>query len=482
MQRQHPFLSPTGLALTAVFLIIIAALLFFTGGRMFSPGPLTALNRGGAALGGVDSHAGIDRCAACHQPLRSAQAALCLDCHQEIGTQLERVSGLHARLDQPTTCHNCHPDHRGTDFDPTAFARRDFDHKLAPFSLVHHQLGYDLAPLACESCHPGESFETDQAACLDCHAGSDPAFMRDHLAAFGPGCLDCHDGADRMADFDHSQTGFALDGAHETAGCLGCHQDSVFSELSAQCADCHAEPAIHAGLFPPTCGECHNSLAWSPATLEGLVFDHFEQTGFSLVRHELDFDGALLNCISCHTGSLLELDPGICVQCHTAPMPEFMAAHIAEFGPGCLDCHDGVDRMANFEHAAVFPLEGAHETLACAACHADQQFAGIPNQCSGCHAEPEIHAGLFGLNCQNCHTAAAWQPAALTSHNFPLDHGDEGEIPCQTCHLSSFTQYTCDECHVPAEMLEEHNKEDIFNIAGRCTECHPTGLKGESRD
>ncbi len=481
MQRQHPFLSPTGLVLTAVILLVLAGLWVFTGGRMFSPGPLTDLRRG-PALGGADSHAAIADCAGCHQPLRGEQAGLCLECHQDIALQLESGSGLHARLPQPNTCRACHPDHRGADFDPTAFARQDFDHNLTAFSLIHHQLDYDLAPLACESCHRMEAFTVDQVACQDCHAGEDLAFMRDHTAGFGAACLDCHDGTDRMADFDHAQTGFALSGAHETAACLDCHREAALTGLGSQCADCHQEPAIHAGLFPLTCRDCHNSLSWSPASLDGAAFDHFEGAGFSLVRHELDFDGTTLNCASCHVDSLLALDAEICAQCHTPAAPQFMENHLAEFGAACLDCHDGVDRMAAFDHATVFALEGAHETLACAACHTDQRFAGTPDQCAGCHAEPEIHAGLFGLNCQDCHSPAAWQPAALTNHSFPLDHGGEGEIACQDCHLASFTQYTCDVCHEPAEMLEEHNKEDIFNIAGRCTECHPTGIKDEVVD
>jgi hypothetical protein len=477
MQRQHPFLSPTGLVLTAVFLIVLAVIFAFSGGSMFSPGALTTLNRLDEGLGGVKSHADIEECGQCHRPLSGEQAALCLECHREIGVQLNSGSGLHARLENPTACYACHPDHRGTDFDPTAFARQDFDHSLTVFSLIHHQIDYDLAPLACESCHVGDAFALDQGTCLDCHADNDPPYMQDHVASFGLACLDCHDGSDRMSDFAHEQTGFALTGAHENAACLDCHQSAAFTGLSGECAACHQEPAIHAGTFPVTCGDCHTTLAWSPAALEGVAFDHIQQTGFGLARHELGFDGEMLNCRDCHTVALDQLDTQVCVQCHTPPMPEFMADHVAQFGLACLDCHDGMESLANFDHSTFFVLDGAHETLDCTSCHVDQQFAGTPNECAGCHAEPEIHAGVFGLNCQNCHSTSAWQPAALTSHTFPLDHGKEGEIPCQTCHIASFTQYTCDECHAPAEMLEEHNKEDIFNIAGRCTECHPTGLK-----
>ncbi|MCP4427312.1 MAG: hypothetical protein GY803_22720, partial [Chloroflexi bacterium] len=74
---------------------------------------------------------------------------------------------------------------------------------------------------------------------------------------------------------------------------------------------------------------------------------------------------------------------------------------------------------------------------------------------------------------------AAWAPAQLSYHSFPLDHGEEGEIPCLTCHPSTYIEYTCDECHAPAEMVNEHREEDILEIVGQCIECHPTGLEDE---
>jgi hypothetical protein len=166
-----------------------------------------------------------------------------------------------------------------------------------------------------------------------------------------------------------------------------------------------------------------------------------------------------------------------------------MASHTADFGFACLECHDGLDSMEDFNHADVFVLDGSHDDLPCASCHvittADgsvvHRFEGTPNQCAGCHAEPAIHAGIFGLDCGSCHNTFAWRPAAMTNHSFPHDHGGEGEIACTVCHTTNtFLVYTCDRCHDPAEMFEEHEKEDIFNIAGRCAACHPNGLKDEA--
>ena len=464
--------------MTLLVLVVLALVYWRTGGQMFNPGPLAS------------AHADIEDCAACHQPFQRTQAELCMECHTEIATELAVEEGLHARLRTPDQCRECHPDHRGTAFDLRAEALANFDHDLTFFSLAHHAADYEGAPIECTGCHVEDDFEPDLQACASCHTEHDPVFMAAHEENFAPDCLACHDGVDAMADFNHAATSFPLTGIHVETACTECHTSASLiagiagegSGAPVQCAACHAEPAVHAGLFQSTCEDCHDPTGWSPALLNGTSFDHFEATGFSLVRHETGFDGSLLDCRSCHVSSLADFEQTVCEQCHTGSDPVFMAAHIADFGLNCLDCHDGLDSMENFDHSTVFVLDGAHAAVECAACHADHQFAGTPATCAGCHAEPAIHAGVFGLECQNCHTTAAWQPAGMTNHTFPLDHGGEGDIPCETCHTVNLIQYTCDQCHAPAEMVEEHSDEDIFDIAGRCVDCHPTGREDEAED
>jgi len=160
-----------------------------------------------------------------------------------------------------------------------------------------------------------------------------------------------------------------------------------------------------------------------------------------------------------------------------------MAEHQAQYGPACVDCHDGVDRMANFDHANFFPLNGVHANLECEECHANQVFRGTPQLCVECHAEPEIHAGFFGVQCQNCHTEKAWAPARMTVHDFPLDHGGQGTIECQTCHPSTYVDYTCYGCHdhQPDEIRTSHLEAGVsLEELPNCTKCHPTGLKQET--
>jgi len=98
--------------------------------------------------------------------------------------------------------------------------------------------------------------------------------------------------------------------------------------------------------------------------------------------------------------------------------------------------------------------------------------------CVECHAEPEIHAGVFGTQCQSCHTSTAWSPAQLQVHNFPIAHGEQGDQACAVCHPNVYFEYTCYVCHdhQPGPIQEKHFQEGIsFQDLPNCAQCHPDG-------
>ena len=310
--------------------------------------------------------------------------------------------------------------------------------------------------------------------------------MTRHVSAYGSDCLACHDGHDTLADFDattHAQV-FALTGAHLETACENCHSDGKFAETASDCVACHAEPQEHAGMFGTACADCHTTSAWTPAGMDGIVFDHARETSFSLARHITDFDGSPFACQTCHTGDEpLQVTDADCQSCHAKPEPTFITEHTALFGPVCQECHDGTGKMADFDHVMVWPLTGQHAAQECTACHINQTYQGTPTECVACHEEPPIHFGIFGTDCANCHTSDAWLPAQLRQHTFPLDHGEQGELACETCHTSaSYTAYTCITCH-------EHNQDQIWEdhdelgktleALQACAECHPTGRTHE---
>ncbi len=488
LNRQHPFFSPFGCLTALVLFGGVTAAVWFTGGMAFSPGPLTALAERGAPLGGFKSHAEFENdCQQCHTPARGVEAARCETCHTDVRDEQAAGAGLHGGLITVDTgrCQSCHADHKGRAFDPSDIALANFDHAATGFSLARHGKNYDGSPLECKVCHTDSGFAFNAASCADCHGARDAAFMVDHAAAFGGSCATCHDGVDSMSSFDHTQVAFVVDGAHANISCAACHKSGqAAKDTPTQCAACHAEPAAHAGMFGTDCAACHSAAAWTPATLDSADFDH-AATGFALTTHTQDYDGSPFTCRACHTGDKFSFAAQTCVDCHGGRDTAFMPDHINTVGSDCLSCHDGTGSLTNFDHSQIFPLDGAHGTATCESCHANKQFKGTPKECAACHAEPQIHAGLFGADCVACHSTAAWTPAALKNHIFPLDHGESGEVACVTCHPAKYTEYTCYGCHehTPARIESKHAEEGVRDARlNDCAECHPTGREEEGGD
>ena len=122
--------------------------------------------------------------------------------------------------------------------------------------------------------------------------------------------------------------------------------------------------------------------------------------------------------------------------------------------------------------------------IACLECHKDGLYQSVAPRCVQCHAEPAIHLGFFGQECQECHSNTAWSPAFLKVHTFPLDHGERGQVACQTCHAASYVEYTCYGCHdhQPDQIAREHTEHGVSAAElPNCTKCHPTGLEEEDK-
>lgn len=488
MNRQHPLFSPIGCLGGLALIAGISVAVVLSGGAIFSPGELTAHAEKQTPLNGFAAHADFQNdCTQCHAPFTGIAPERCQACHTEVGQERAAGIGLHGTLkpEEAARCETCHMDHEGRDFNPNLNAIKKFDHALLGFSLVRHIVNYDGAPLECKSCHLNTDLQFEAATCVDCHGKHDTVFMLGHQRAFGQDCRTCHDGLDQTTGFDHAQTSFPLEGQHAALECAACHRPEVApQDAPTRCAGCHAEPASHLAVFSDQdCAGCHTANAWSPAQLgDRLTFRHAD-TAFQLVYHAQNFDGSPLTCQACHanaTAGDFSFSAQTCTDCHSAYQAAFMTQHLQQYGPNCVSCHDGAGNMNDFDHSRIFVLDGTHATLECTACHGEQTFRGTPRECAACHQEPEIHAGIFGTQCEACHTSAAWAPALLTQHTFPLDHGEQGEIECATCHAHSYTTYTCYGCHEhdPQKTQEQHAKEGITGARLlECAACHPLGQK-----
>lgn len=281
--------------------------------------------------------------------------------------------------------------------------------------------------------------------------------------------------------------------------CSHCHVP-LHCVTDTGCQDCHIEIArerndtetLH-GRLPGVsrCQNCHPEHRGEDASLTVISYlnvDHFQLAGFSLEKHVLNYDEHSFTCTTCHSQEGNQVETVDCVTCHTTEDHDYMVEHIEAYGMACVACHDGQDRMmAGFDHDAYFPLQDGHADMACADCHANQQtgeltWQDLPSDCLSCHPDPDLHLGMFGVECERCHTAAAWAPAALTVHTFELAHSEENTIEqCENCHAGTYTVYPCESCHTEDEMQLAHQPHGIYEIQD-CIACHPTGRPSDTAD
>lgn len=259
----------------------------------------------------------------------------------------------------------------------------------------------------------------------------------------------------------------------DPARCLACHT-AVDGQIAAR-------TGLHGRLEDPeACTLCHPDHQGRQADIARAALDQFphDQVGFTLIRHQRLESGAAFTCTDCHSpGYTLNL--ATCTTCHHQIDAVFMDQHVADYGAGCLSCHDGSTMPDDLNHDTFFPLDGAHAGIACAGCHGEEALSSLSGACVTCHEEPQLHRGGFGTDCAACHTAQGWRPARLQYHAFPLDHGRQGDVPCLSCHPDTYVAYTCYGCHEhqPDQVEREHRELDIAEIAD-CVRCHPTG-RGE---
>ena len=87
----------------------------------------------------IEGHAEYEaECSSCHEAFdRSKQRALCLDCHEDVASDISNIAGFHglfedARLDD---CADCHTDHEGRDAVIIVLDRQLFNHEYTNFAL-----------------------------------------------------------------------------------------------------------------------------------------------------------------------------------------------------------------------------------------------------------------------------------------------------------------------------------------------------------
>jgi len=349
----------------------------------------------------------------------------------------------------------------------------------------------------CGACHKLGAGET-QFKCLECHTEISQRIATRrgyHAAVAKPGgtsrdCVACHsdhNGQDfpliywepSEKAFDHSKTGYLLEGKHAGLSCRQCHNaknipdferaslktadlSRTFLGLSRDCGSCHTDP--HRGQLGKACEKCHDSIDWKRT----LPFDH------ARTRFPLTGAHARVACQKCHKPE--SADPKVlqyvglsfaqCADCHYDP-------HKGAFKAACESCHttaswkrvSTTEVRARFDHSRTrYPLLGRHAEARCTDCHTGGDFKRpvAYEKCGDCH-RPDPHRGQFaarkgGGDCAVCHTVEGFKPA-----RFGLKEHAATAYPLEARHAS----VPCAKCHIPA------GKETIYKVKfAQCTDCH----------
>jgi hypothetical protein len=460
--RPHLAFSP-GRFVALVVLIAAVLLIFVTGQKVLSPGPLSA-QASGHPLGGFVSHAELS-CNACHAPPWSQEtmATRCLSCHNDVAVESQTPGTLHniAFSGSAITCQvGCHTEHRGAAASLILTGSKHEDPR--GYSLAGHKTKSNGEPFKCLDCHVQSVTKFNVLVCLDCHRGVDAVFAQTHFDTFGGLCLQCHDGIDTYGKrFDHNAVNYKLTGKHVAVGCGGCHANArTIAQLKAtpqNCYACHRKDDKHAGSYSQDCAQCHTTSDWAQITV-----DH-NQTSFPLTGKH-----ATVDCKLCHLDNTFLDTPTSCNACHQKD-----DKHAGSYGQNCAQCHTTADwAQVTLDHSkTAYPLTGKHLTVPCASCHVNKVFKGTPNTCNACHQKDDKHAGSYGQNCAQCHVTSDWAQVTLDHSKtaYPLT-GKHLTVPCASCHVNKVfkgTPNTCNACH---QNDDKHNG----SYGQNCAQCHTT--------
>lgn len=336
---------------------------------------------------------------------------------------------------------------------------------LSPGPLAQAHATIDTAT-GCLSCHaPLQGVEP--VRCMACHERVEQQVRTQsgYHANKGTSCQRCHSdhrGRDwdlirlEANNFDHSETGFALEGRHAKLVCEDCHTSKTdWASVSPECTSCHRDVHGAARSKRPLlndCKACHEMGGWRTEAIPRSVFDHQNPKH---ADYALEGEHTEADCEACHFDfRFLPTEHGRCATCHDDP-------HRADLGEKCESCHPTPTgwKVPGFDHRRTpFVLEGQHLNVDCYGCHKSKN-ATLPltfGTCASCHRD--VHGGQFKpQRCEDCHTVQtadfALRSFDHTTTDFPL-RGKHVENTCEDCHgdregavYRPLAHADCDACH-----------------------------------
>jgi hypothetical protein len=420
------------------------------------------------------SHAQV-QCVQCHVNGKFASTpTTCASCHIDKYNQTTNPNHKAAAI--PTDCSVCHTttDWNGAKFDHTKYTK---------FALTGLHVN-----VACEQCHVGGKYTGTATDCASCHIKDyNGTTNPNHKASgFPTTCDTCHTTKGwQNSTFDHAKTAFPLTGFHTQVRCAQCHVGGKYAGTSTACASCHidkynqtTDPNHKAAGFPTDCSICHTTVDWS-----GAKFDH-SKTKFPLTGQHVN-----AACLQCHVGGKYAGTSTDCASCHIANYNKTTDPNHAATGipTTCAVCHNTSGwQPATFDHSITkFPLTGLHTSVACAQCHVNAKYVGLPTDCASCHmkdyngtTDPNHKTSGFPTDCTICHTTKGWQLSTFnhSTTGFPLT-GVHASTQCASCHVNgnyNLTSTACVTCHQADYNGTTNPNHKTSNIPTDCSLCHTT--------
>jgi hypothetical protein len=324
----------------------------------------------------------------------------------------------------------------------------------------------------CDRCHEKTEAESQNELCFTCHVEvRNDVAQRNGFHGRNPKvnaglCSNCHEEHEgRNANisglelplFAHEYTDFPLAGAHSNVDCAACHvPEAEFRDAPSECATCHASDDVHMGVFESSCAECHSETAWARTR-----FEHAD-TRFPLVGKHAD-----AVCSNCHEDRSFVGAPTECIACH-----RIEDRHRGRNGEQCENCHTpNAWPVARFDHVGVsgFALSGSHRQLSCESCHVENLTVALPATCAGCHRQHDVHRGVLGESCDDCHGTTQWRDSSfnhVAASAFAL-LGAHADLQCTSCHRSGVDASLgreCSACHTE----DPHQGQ----LGAQCADCH----------
>ncbi len=457
-----------------------------------------------ASCHGPSKHGGLTDCASCHDPSLGWKPKKSFD-HNDYFV----LSGRHKQVE----CTQCHPNNQFAAANPQCTTCHGVKHGgLTNCSACHTTEGFTPSTfkhssvwkyytgahknVACTKCHPSAQYAKhigNKNSCVSCHGTKHGGLSK---------CADCHTtSAFKPSTFEHSSVWQYYTGAHKNVACTKCHPSAQYAKHignADSCVSCHG--VQHGGLSD--CLDCHTTSTFKPSTFkhfsvwqyytgahknvactkchpDGQYAEHIGNADSCVSCHGVQH-GGLSDCLDCHTTSTFKPSTFehfsvwqyytgahknvACTKCHPdgqyaehiGNADSCVSCHGVQHGglSDCLDCHTtSTFKPSTFEHSSVWPLTGAHQTLACTKCHPGSEYAnaiGDPSSCGNCHGV--MHGNQ--TQCDLCHTTSTFSEVHLSSEFTHAEIGYHTGHPiqdvCLECHTTgNFTEYVCNQCHFP---------------------------------